>query len=368
MNLLMFGLSDHPGGLESVIYPMLPYFKKAGIHIDFVNAFPGHLFREDWLTSNGIKVYRLNLLRRGRIEAYKKEINSFFASIKNGYDGIWMNVNEPDNGDLLFYAKKHRLPIRIVVGHSSSTAHKPDFWRKCSVFLSKRLFSHYATSRIGVSIPAAQFAFGKAKSIVIHSGIDIEKFRFSSKRRASVRDRLGIAPETKVFACVSRLVESKNLFFLLQTFAEILKEDPSAVLLLIGRGSLEAALKEKANELNIVAHVNFITNSDDVSGYLDASDYFVFPSLWEGLPISLIEAQCSGLPCFVSDSGITAEVQVSTLFSWLSLKDGSAKWAQEILSYPVSQKREEAYKTIQSHMFDIPSTANQYIDVICGKK
>lgn len=362
IRVLMFGLSDKAGGLEAAIHPMLPLFRNAGITIDFVNAFSGPLVAQDKLIGLGSTIYRLNLKRRGRLIAYRRSILSFFKSNKGRYAALWMNINEPDNGDILYYAKKSGIKKRIVVGHSSQPFVQCDFLRKISITMSRALFRRFATDRIGVSELAGRFAF-KKNYCVIHSGIDVERFKFSSKIRAAERDKFFVSNNTRVYICVARLVESKNLRFLIDVFSTIHKRKPNSLLLIVGSGEQKTELDAYLYSLFLDGAARILEGVSDVSRLLCAADFFIFPSKFEGMGMALIEAECSGLPCFASDGPIPKEAEIyNGAITWLSLALSAEEWAEQILVAEPNLDRQDAW--LRSDGFDLFKASQKYIDLL----
>src|SRR5699024_7320373 len=126
------------------------------------------------------------------------------------------------------------------------------------------------------------------------------------------------------------LREQKNHFFLLDVFKEVLREHENATLLLVGEGKLREKIQRKILELNLEDNVFLLGNRPDVNKILSASDFFLFPSLFEGFPNAVLEAQTAGLPCLISDT-ITKEVCVSSDCEYLSIKKTPKEWALKIL-------------------------------------
>jgi glycosyltransferase involved in cell wall biosynthesis len=167
---------------------------------------------------------------------------------------------------------------------------------------------------------------------------------------------------------VARFVEPKNHTFLLEIFRELLKMEPQAVLLLIGSGPLEEKIRLKAKEMHIDDAVIFSGEHSNIADYYQAMDVFVLPSLFEGLGIVNIEAQCAGLPCFVSDN-VAPEAKITDLLAFLSITDSPEKWALEIIKgWKESGERRARVEDVQEKGFDINRTAQQlqelYVSVL----
>ena len=158
---------------------------------------------------------------------------------------------------------------------------------------------------------------------MIPNGIDIHRFTYSEAKRKTVRQSLGILEDEFVIGHIGRFTKPKNHIFLLQTFSAYLKKHPHSRLLLVGDGTLLQPMKKTCGQMNIMNHVIFTGARSNTEDYYQVMDVFAFPSLWEGLPVSVVEAQASGLPCLISDN-ITRNVQLTSLPKYLPVTDMTA--------------------------------------------
>ena len=215
----------------------------------------------------------------------------------------------------------------------------------------------FVKDKFACSENAGKFWYGNKPFTVINNAIDCKKYSFDSKTREEKRAQLGIDDE-KVFCHIGRTdIPQKNHGFLLDVFAEIHKRE-NAKLLLIGAEETEE-LVNKCKEQGIYGDVFFLGLRNDVSELLMASDAFLFPSTREGLPVSLIEAQASGLPVLMSDS-VTDEVCVTDLVTSLSLNDSKSAWAEKAISL-LDINRRDTYEELKSAGWDISSVS----DTLC---
>lgn len=234
----------------------------------------------------------------------------------------------------LLLAKKYGVKNRLVHSHIAASTDKT-FSAKFFTAVSVRISKALSTQLFSCGKDAGKFMWGTesfdhGKVRVMHNAIDTEKFTFSEKLRIEKRRELGIADQT-VFATVGRLTRQKNQEYLLRIFAKALGTRKDIVLLLIGRGEDERKLKNLAGQLEISKYVKFLGIRDDVSQLLNAIDVFLLPSLYEGLPVVLVEAQANGLKSIVSDR-VTKEVDVTDLITYLPiLPDTERDWAKAIV-------------------------------------
>ena len=196
--------------------------------------------------------------------------------------------------------------------------------------------------------------FGGASYQIINNAIDVAAYTYDPTKREEMRRQLDLTDELAI-GHVGRFNPQKNHPFLLDIFAALLKKEPDAVLLLAGGGEGMPKIQAKAQELGIAERVRFLGVRSDVADLMQAMDVFVFPSLYEGLGIALVEAQAAGLPCVVSDT-IPHEAYLTDLVDSEKLSAPEEKWAEKILTMravPRTDRREE----IAAHGFDISTEA-----------
>lgn len=181
--------------------------------------------------------------------------------------------------------------------------------------------------RLACGSGAGRFMYGRASFKVVPNGVPVERILAALSRRHEMRDQLGLAGSLVVIQ-VARFGEEKNHSFTLRLFKELLLRQDAAWLLLVGSGPTELAAKDLAGKLGIAHRVRFLGIRSDVAELLAASDVFVLPSLYEGLPVSAIEAQASGLPCLLSDA-VTPEAALTTAVSFLAT-ESTGVWVEGI--------------------------------------
>ena len=196
--------------------------------------------------------------------------------------------------------------------------------------------------------------FGKHKFQIMNNAIDAKKFIYNEEVRKQKRVELGVEDKL-VIGHVGRFNLQKNHEFLVKRFADFAKTNEDAILVLIGNGELQEKIKEMAKEYGIETKVKFLGLREDIPQLLQAMDLFLFPSLFEGLPVTLVEAQAAGLPCVISDM-ITDEIMITDQISKVSLSGNTSLWNQEIAKYRYS-KRKNTIEDIIEHGFDIEKNA-----------
>jgi glycosyltransferase involved in cell wall biosynthesis len=215
------------------------------------------------------------------------------------------------------------------------------------------------------SFHAGEWLFGKricsgGKFIVLKNAIDTSRFRYNPKLREIIRAKLNLTNKL-VLTNVGRMEEPKNHKFLIDVFCEFHNLMSNSVLLLIGDGYLHSTLEKKVSDLGLTGSVMFLGTRVDVEDLLHASDAFVFPSLYEGLGIAIIEAQSSGLPCIVSDR-VPDEARLTDLFYKLSLGSSPVEWAETIFNCIQNKQRIDRSDEIKAAGYDISETSKWLLE------
>jgi glycosyltransferase involved in cell wall biosynthesis len=254
------------------------------------------------------------------------------------YDIVHSHVHH-FSGVVLRAASLCRIGIRISHSHSdtSATQAKATTIRRVYLSLTKALIRRYGTMRLAASTNAGRALFGcdqrdaRCPWDVLHYGIDLNLFSKQADRTA-VRQEFGLHRDTLVVGHVGNFYPVKNHDLLISTFAEINRRHPNSALLLVGDGPLRPHIEERVAALGLTDRVIFAGPRSDVPRLLTgAVDIFMFPSLFEGLPIAVIEAQAAGLPILLSDR-VSAEVDIlPNAIHRLTLESGPAHWATACL-------------------------------------
>ena len=330
--VLVFGMTDNPGGVESFLMAYYRKLDKSKIQFDFLCNNKTVAY-EDEIKELGGEVYKI-CARSVNPALYKEQLNAFFKEHASEYCAIWVNVCSLANIDYLKAAKKYGIKTRIIHSHN---AQNMDSALRGVLHKINRLSIHkYATHFWACTQLAADFFYSsKIKASKnfreVKNAIDVSAFSFDSEARENLRRELGLE-NCLVFGNVGRLHFQKNQSFLLDIFAEISKKREDARLLLIGGGEDEIALKEKTAFLGLNDKVLFLGVRSDVPSLMSALDVFLLPSKFEGLGIVLIEAQASGLVSFTSEEVVPEDAKVTDLLTFIPLLSSPAQWADEILS------------------------------------
>lgn len=346
------------GGLETMIMNYYRHMDRSRIQFDFLAHRDFRADYDDEIESLGGRIYRLPQLIPWS-GSYHKALNGFFAAHP---EYRIVHVHQDCLSSVILKAAKNQgVPVRIAHSHSSSQDKNLKYLIK---LFYKRQIPFFATELFACGKEAGDWMFSGAPYHIVNNAIDTRKYTYCPERGKKIRRQLGIAPEAFVVGHVGRFDDVKNHTFLLDIFWELRKKNRDAVLLLVGEGDLRGEMERKAQTLGMHDSVIFTGMRTDVPDLMQAMDCFVFPSLYEGIPVTMIEAQAAGLPCVISDA-VPAECQKTTLVERIALTVGAAVWADHITKHRCDA-RPDTGSEIAGAGYDIVSNAlwmqNYYLE------
>lgn len=322
------------GGVESVVMNYYRYIDKTKVQFDFICDEDSIKIPYDEIKKMGGKVIL--------IPPYQKAIkyhNELKKVLKNGnYKIVHSHINTLSIFSL-FAAKCAGIPIRIA--HSHSTTNKKEKKKNLLKTILKPFSKLFSTNYMACTEYAGRWLFGnktfnEGKVTIINNAIDTEKFSYNEVIRNKIRNELKIN-NNFVIGHIGRFVEQKNHTFLIDLFNEVKKEKENAKLLLIGEGPLKETIEKKVEYLNLKNDVKFLGQKENVNELMQGMDCFLFPSLYEGLGIVTIEAQCAGLRCICSKE-IPNEANITDLFEYCDINNID-EWIKKINAKRDIQRR-----------------------------
>ena len=337
------------GGLETLIMNCYRHIDREKMQFDFIVHRTFRADYDDEIEAMGGKIYRLPRLNPFS-PGYKKALVNFFQSHPE-YRIVHCHL-DCMSALPLAAAKRCGVPVRIAHGHNSN---QDKDWKYPLKRLYMRKIPAVATHFFACSEEAGEWMFPGQTVTIINNGIETERFAFSPEARCQVRKKLGLKKEL-VLGHVGRIVPQKNHDFLIDIFSEVAKRSPDAKLLLMGTGPLEDQVRRKVNELGLTDRVHFLGVRSDVNRILQAVDVFVLPSRYEGLSLTSVEAQTSGLRCFFSDT-VSEACGMTDTVTFMRLEAPAAQWATDILKQ-AGQTRTDHSHEIRAAGFDIQTTAD----------
>lgn len=299
---------------------------------------------------------------------YIKYIKNLSEIIKaNHYDVIHSHT-QFNSGLNLWIAKKQGVPIRIA--HSHTTAHEKQVSYKQRVYeyVMRYMICKYSTNHCACGIDAGKWMYGKQTFEVITNGINTEAFVYSEKTRHDIRTQYMIEEDAFVIGHSGTISKLKNQEMLIRLLPAVIDKKQKALLMLLGTGedSFQRYLKDLVNEMGIQEHVIFTDAVMNVNQYLSAFDVFAFPSLREGTPIALLEAQANGLPCIISDV-IPEDVCITDLVRRLPL-DCIKKWVDAILEVNRPDDPGTYGMILKEKGYDVYSSYSRLYDIYRGRQ
>lgn len=333
------------GGLETMIMNYYRHIDRNNVQFDFLVHRDFEADYDKEIQTLGGRIYHVSRLIPWS-KSYRGELKKFFRE-HSEYRIVHVH-QDCLSAVALQCARECGVPVRIAHSHSSSQDKNLKYLIK--LYYRKRI-PIYATELFACGSQAGEWMFRGAPYQIIHNAVEAERYAFSEARRARMRIDLQIAPDAFVVGHVGRFNTVKNHHFLLNVFSQVKKLRSGAVLLLVGDGPLRPQIEAEAEALGLKHSVMFTGVRSDVPDLLQAMDVFAFPSLYEGFPVTLIEAQAAGLPCLISDS-IPDECDITKLIVRLSLRTTVSEWADTLLRL-CKLKRENMSKLIEAAGFDI---------------
>lgn len=351
--VLVAGPNKNYGGVEMVLARFMDAL--SGRLVFDTLAFDDLLQPEFY--ANGNHVIRLPK-RGGHPVAYERAVRRFFKSRGHEYDAVWSNHNSFGNLDYLTYGKAAGIPVRVC--HYHNTAILGSRIDGILSHFNREKVPDVSTHLIACSPEAGVFAYGDLPFDVVNNAFDIGSFQFSALARRRVRASLG-CEDSFVVGTVGRLAPQKNHRYLISLFPRIKKERRDARLVIVGAGELEEELRRQVRNLDLEDEIVFTGERDDVSVLLNAFDVFVLPSHYEGLGVSLVEAQANGLPCIAS-TGVPVSARASYSVDFIRLDD-ETEWVRAI-----AHNDRSSFKPDKRRMsaFDIRVESEKLGDILTG--
>ena len=344
------------GGAETMIMNLYRHIDRSKVQFDFVeNSREPAAFDEEILSLGG-RIYRCPHYNGKNHFTYVKWWNDFFKAhpkeypIVHGHLGstasIYLSVAKKYGAYAIAHSHSsgtdHSLHAKLYQIMSYNTRNVADYFFACSEVAGKDRFGSKVVS-------GDHYA-------VLNNAIDVNRFSYNPSVRNAVRDELGIGQIQLVVGHIGRYTKEKNHEFILKIFSELKKMDSNARLLMVGDGTLRTHIMQMAEQASLSSEVIFTGVRSDVERLVQAMDVFVLPSLYEGLPVTMVEAQTAGLPCIISDKVPSECILTEGLVDIMTLSASPEAWAEKILAkraIPRTDRRAE----IVAHGFDITTEA-----------
>ena len=346
----------HSGGKKNLVMEYYRHIDRTKIQFDFICDDDSNSIPTEEIESLGGRVYIVpryqNILEN--IKCIYKICRENKYTIVHGYNGT-MNIFG------LYAAWRAGVPIRI--NESISMAHKSD--KKTILKNLLKPFSRcFATHYMANGEACGKWQFGKlydsGKVTIFKTVINANENRFDTALRSKCRREYGLE-DNLVIGHIGRLTSQKNTLFLIDIFAEIAELENRAKFLIIGDGELKEKMLEKIREKNIESKVLYLGRREDIKQFYNAMDAFILPSLYEGLPVVGIEAECCGLPMFFSTEIPEESSPCEDLGMFISLKNNPKEWAERILEKMNQINRMDHSEQVRNAGFDSETQAEKLL-------
>ncbi|WP_173821801.1 glycosyltransferase family 1 protein [Dorea formicigenerans] len=337
------------GGLETMLMNYYRHIDREKVQFDFLTHrdYDGDYGKE--IKSLGGKIYHLPVLNPFS-GSYKKALNEFFNK-HHEYKIVHVH-QDCMSSVILEVAKKQGVPVRIAHSHSSNQDKNIKYPIK---LYYKAKISKYATNLMACGEAAGKWMFGGMSFTVLNNAIDTSAYKYNPEIHNEQRSKYGINNKEILIGHIGRFSPPKNHTFLIDIFNSVQKEIP-AKLMLVGEGKLKNQIEKKVQDLGIADKVIFTGLRTDVENLLQAMDLFLFPSLYEGLPVTMIEAQASGLPCLISDK-VSMECKVTSNVQQIPLSSSLEEWTEMVIKKVKKNERCSDISKIKDAGFDIEENA-----------
>lgn len=362
--VLHIEISEGIGGIEAFLLNVYRNIDRSKVQFDFISS-KDTIAIEGEITRLGGRVYRIK---------YGNGLDYYVQLLKlirtNQYEVVHIHKNSAAN--IIPFLVCKRAGVKTIIAHAHNTRPTRGKVTRILHYMNRPVLNILCDEKAACSNLAALWMFGKRavkKDNVkyIKNGIEIERFVYDAEIRKRVRTELGLQENTFVIGNVGRLARQKNQMFLVDILYEVKKAYENARLLICGEGDLRGAILHRAKELHVEDSLIMPGQCNNINEMLQAMDVYVMPSLYEGLTVAAVEAQCAGLPTMISDA-MSGETKLIEQCRILSLKASAGEWAESILEY-TDVVRKNTETEIRRTGYDVKNTANDlekfYVSKIC---
>ena len=343
--VLVFGLSNNVGGIETFYFEYYKNFDFSKFQIDFAVIGKKIAFENEFLLKNS-KVFKLPSEKKHPIK-YCREIKKILKNRK--YDIVHYNMLSAANILPLVIAKK--MEVERIIAHSHNSNIPKGILRKILHCINKKKIFKYANEFLACSDNAGKWLFNGKKFSIVKNVIDINRFIYDEKLRITARKEMQLE-EKFIIGHIGRFSEQKNQKFIIYMFAKLIKDMPNAYLIMVGNGNKKKILK-LIDKLNLKKYISIIEATNETEKFYNIFDVFILPSKFEGLPIVALEAQSCELPCILSKN-ISSETKINRNVEFLPIDDYE-QWIEAIKKIGNGKK----YMMLRSKIFEKEFTVDK---------
>lgn len=335
------------GGTETMLMNHYRALDRAKVQFDFLVHYRSQGAYDKEIEAMGGRIFRAPSIRPWSYIQYLNWLSKFFDEHHQDYIAVHGHIQE-NSGFALHYAKKYGIANRLMSSHIAPMHIDYKFlFRQFAQLFSRRS----ATVRLACGLDAGKHLYRGKDFIVMHNAIDTDQFIFDPRKRQCLRRELGINGTDILIGHVGRFNPQKNHTFIIDVISEAIRFNNNIRLALVGSGYLLDEIRVYVANHGIEDQVLFLGSRSDVNDLLQAFDVFLMPSLYEGLPVSVIEAQAAGLPCVLSDT-IDKDCDVTGNVKFLSLTQPISEWREAIVEC-AKMPRENTRDKIRQSGYDV---------------
>lgn len=361
---------NRSAGVARVVYNWQQFHDEERVHFDYLHhsSRKGMLIHDsrydEELQAEGSQVFTVNYAA-DNFDRFASEMKKTIETIGSDYDVVHCHM--PNSAFIVLReAKKVGVQNRVVHSHLNSSS--DNLLHRVRNYPLNALGGIYATDRIACSREAGRYLFGSKPFTIINNGIALKDFVYNKTRRNYLRERLGLDTSAAVIGCVGRFVKQKNFPFAIQVFSQLHKANPATKMVILGDGVDRSEIENAVQSENIEDAVLLLGVREDMNEIYSVMDVFFMPSLYEGLPVSAVEAQASGLPCIYS-TGVPKETDITGTGVFLSLDADMHQWVQTLEKAVETGRHMESPAMLEAKGYSAEANAEllmQYYEQIVG--
>ena len=348
------------GGAETMVMNYYRNIDRTKIQFDFMVHREEKGAYDDEIRALGGRIYKMPPIRPWTSFEYRKEVRKFYQEHPE-YKIIHSHMSELGYYDFI-EAKRNKVPVRIC--HAHNRPYGIDLKSPVRWYYKTKMLP-YITHRFMCGEESGEWLFGKKYKdsfIQLNNAIDAEAYSYNPEIREKIRSQLNIKERQLVVGHVGRFNLQKNHKFIIEIFNELKKQRPDAILMLVGddKGNEGEIIHNKVKQLGLQETVKFLGVRSDVNELMQAMDVFLFPSLFEGLPVTLVEAQTAGLPCVIADT-ISPQTKITDLVTFEKLDAGIEDWVKD-MENALKRERRSRFAEMKEAGFDVRSQTGEIFD------
>lgn len=365
MRVLVYGMvGENRGGIETFLLNMNEHMG-TDVIFDYVIE-EEKCIHEEKIRNRGGNIYYITKRTKNPIKNLRDNLK-LLDEVKDKVEAVYFNLSSLSWIEPICFSVKKGFRTYVHAHNAQYIEANSSVVHKVLNSINRKRIKKLNITRLTCSKPATEFMFEESKPVyMINNAIDIKKFFFDENVRNKVRGELGLE-NALVMGFVGRINDQKNPLYLVKILRNMVNKNDRVKLMILGEGRLMDSLKEEMSKAGLEQYCLYMGNRTNVNEYMQAMDVLLLPSLHEGLPYVVVEAQTAGLPCFVSEH-VTREVDITNNVSFLELTEDALNWEQAITK-KITSKMDERYcyaKKVDESGFNIEKSAENLENILKG--